>query len=91
MLGAFLVRGDIMPETRSGGGRGKKRRPHSMALPRTVTLKAFQVSMLTILEDSDRVDSAETTDKFASSYSVLDSGQDASVTHAYMRELHTRR
>jgi len=62
-----------MPETRSGVGREKKkRRLHSMAQPRMVTLKVFHLGR-------------------CSPYSMSDSGQDASVTDAYMRGLHTRR
>jgi len=57
--------GGYLSETRSGGGRGKKRRPHSTAQPRTVALKVFRVSILTALEDSDRVDSAQTTVKLS--------------------------
>jgi len=54
-----------MSETRSGGGRGKE---NSMVQPRTVALKVFRMSMLTILrlEDSDRGDDAQTTIKFSS-------------------------
>jgi len=65
---AWGLRASHMSETRSGGGRGKKkRRLHSMAQPRTAALKVFGVSMLTILENSDRVDSAQTTVKFSAS------------------------
>jgi len=67
-----------MSETRSGGGRGKN---NSMVQSRTVALKVFRMSMVTILrlEDSDRGDDAQTTVKFfflgrCSPYSVLDSG-----------------
>jgi len=57
--------GGYMSETRGGGGRGKKRWHHSTVLPRTVGLKVFRVSKLTILKDSDRVNSAQTTVKFS--------------------------
>jgi len=84
-----------MSETRRGGGRGKKKRRHSTAQPRTVALKVFRVFMLTILEDIATGSTTLNHGKVfylggCSPFPVLGSGQDASVTDAYMRELHTR-
>jgi len=58
--------GGYMSDMRSGSGGGKKKgRLHSTAQPRTVALKVFRLFMLAILEDSDRVDSAQTMIKFS--------------------------
>ena len=64
MHGAFFVR-SYMSGTRSEGGRKKEETAPFDGLAEDSRFEVFRVSMPTTLEDSDRVDSAQTTVKLS--------------------------